>query len=665
MTDGTITKVLVANRGEIAVRILRSAKALGYATVAIYSDPDAEAPHVELADEAVRIGPGEASASYLSIDRVLEAAERTGADALHPGYGFLAENGDLARRCAEAGIVFVGPPESAIRLMGDKVQAKLRMIEAGVPTAPGYHGSDQSEARLRAEAETLGVPLLVKAVAGGGGRGMRIVRDLAELPNALERARSEATNAFGNGDLFLERLVEGARHVEIQVFADRHGHAIHLGERECSVQRRHQKVIEEAPSVAVDADLRARMGEAAVAAARAIEYVGAGTVEFLLDDSGEFYFLEMNTRLQVEHPVTELVTGVDLVAWQLHVADGEPLPLGQAEVQLRGHAIEARLYAEDPWAGFLPQVGQVLAWCPAAGEGVRVDAGIRSGQTISAFYDPMVAKVIGSGPTREIARRRLVQALHRCALLGPTTNRRFLVDLLGSEAFRAGTIKTDTLDAMPIPARPEPPAEVWALAAVLRSRQAVGASETTDAEAWRAASGGDWPVVLVHGETRRELRVAPKGRGHVVTMGDGGATMAVEIVRSQAPCTIVAEIDAVRRSWCVASTGTRIVLDSGAHGFELEEPAILGEGSDDAVGDGRVVAPMGGRVLTVNVAVGDAVEQGQTLVVVEAMKMEHRVVAGIAGRVETVNVAQGDQVAARQVLVTLASDASDEPGEKA
>jgi geranyl-CoA carboxylase alpha subunit len=655
MSTRRITKVLVANRGEIAVRVIRSARALGYGTVAVFSDPDADAPHVLAADEAVRIGPGEAGLSYLSIDRVLEAARRTGADALHPGYGFLAENGDLARRCAEADITFVGPPEHAIRLMGDKVQAKLRMLEAGVPTAPGYHGSDQSEARLQAEARALGVPLLVKAVAGGGGRGMRVVRDLAELSASIERARSEARNAFGNGDLFLERLVEGARHVEIQVFADRHGNVIHLGERECSVQRRHQKVIEEAPSVAVDAELRARMGEAAVAAARAIDYVGAGTVEFLLDDAGAFYFLEMNTRLQVEHPVTEIVTGVDLVAWQLEIAAGERLPLGQADVALRGHAIEARLYAEDPWAGFLPQLGEVFAWVEAEGEGVRVDAGIRAGQMISAFYDPMVAKIIGFGPSREVARRRLVQALRRCVLLGPITNRRFLIDLLDGEAFRTGEIKTDTLDAMPPPPRPEPSPDAWVLAAVLRSREATGARVSTDADPWRPTSGGDWPVVLVHADERRELRVAPRGRDRFeVRTGDGDGESRFDVVLLACePSAVRVEIDGVRRRFTVASTGSLVVLDQDGHVFAFEEPAVLRAAGEGAGGDGRVVAPMGGRVLAVRVAVGDVVEPGQALLVVEAMKMEHRVTASVAGRVTAISVGEGDQVAARQVLATI------------
>ena len=654
MSTTRISKVLVANRGEIAVRVIRSARALGYATVAIYSDADADAPHVALADEAVRIGPGEAARSYLDIDRVLDAARRTGADALHPGYGFLSENGELARRCAEAGVVFVGPPEHAIRLMGDKVQAKLRMLEAGVPTAPGYHGSDQSDARLQSEAEALGVPLLVKAVAGGGGRGMRVVRDLAELTSSVERARSEARNAFGNGDLFLERLVEGARHVEIQVFADRHGNVIHLGERECSVQRRHQKVIEEAPSVAVDAELRARMGEAAVAAARAIDYVGAGTVEFLLDDAGAFYFLEMNTRLQVEHPVTELVTGVDLVAWQLDIAAGERLPLGQADVALRGHAIEARLYAEDPWAGFLPQLGEVLAWNEAQGEGVRVDAGIRTGQVISAFYDPMVAKVIAHGPNREVARRRLVQALRRNVLLGPTTNRRFLVDLLESESFVSGVIKTDTLDAMGTPPRPAPSAEAWALAAVLRSRHAIGTPNITDSEAWRPTSGANWPIVLMHGDDRREFRVGPRGRDVFEVRAAEGESSPVELsIVSTSDAAVVAEVGGVRRRWSVAVVGASIVLDDDGHVFTFEEPAISRSGGDDGSGDGRVASPMGGRVLAVRVAVGDEVEPGQTLVVVEAMKMEHRVTTNVAGRVTTLSVVEGDQVAARQLLATI------------
>jgi geranyl-CoA carboxylase alpha subunit len=393
-------KILIANRGEIACRVARTAHALGYRTVAVFSDADAGAPHVLACDEAVALGGSLVGESYLAVEKLLSAARASGADAVHPGYGFLSENAGFAQACADAGLVFIGPPPSAIDAMGNKAAAKRRMIEAGVPCVPGYQGADQSDATLIAEATKIGLPVMVKAAAGGGGRGMRLVHDSGELAEAIVGARNEAQNAFGSGELILEKAVIDARHVEIQVFADAYGNVIHLGERDCSVQRRHQKVIEEAPSPAVYGALRQRMGAAAVAAARAIGYRGAGTVEFLLGADGAFYFLEMNTRLQVEHPVTEMITGQDLVAWQLRVAAGEKLPLSQDDVQLDGHAIEVRLYAEDPYAGFLPQTGTVAAWRPAEGPGLRTDHGMRDGQAISAFYDPMIAKVIAHGATR-------------------------------------------------------------------------------------------------------------------------------------------------------------------------------------------------------------------------------------------------------------------------
>ncbi len=398
-------KILIANRGEIALRVMRTARALGYRTVAVYSAADAGAPHVVAADQAVAIGPAPAAQSYLSIERVLGAARLTGAGAVHPGYGFLAENADFAAACSEAGLTFIGPPPEAIRLMGNKRLSKLKLGQAGIECIPGYHGKAQSDKRLTAEAAALGTPLMVKAAAGGGGRGLRLVREPGELPRALKAARSEARNAFGSDELILEKALEEARHIEIQVFADGHGNALHLGERDCSVQRRHQKVIEEAPSPALTPELRRRMGEAAVAVVRAIDYLGAGTVEFLLTPEGDFYFLEMNTRLQVEHPVTELVTGLDLVAWQLKIAAGEPLPLRQDQVRLEGHAIEARLYAEDPERGFLPQSGRVLAWEPAAGAGIRVDHGLATGLEVSPYSDPLLAKIVAYGENREAARR--------------------------------------------------------------------------------------------------------------------------------------------------------------------------------------------------------------------------------------------------------------------
>ena len=435
-----IRSVLIANRGEIACRIARTAAAMGIRTVAVYSDADAGAPHVRACDAAVRIGPPPVAESYLNIAAIIDAGKQAGADAVHPGYGFLSENASFAEACVAAGLTFVGPPASAIAAMGNKAAAKARMEAAGVPVVPGWRGADQSDGTLLEAARRIGLPVMVKAAAGGGGRGMRLVTDDAALEAAIKGARNEAASAFGSGELLLEKAVTDARHVEVQIFADTHGTVIHLGERDCSVQRRHQKVIEEAPSPAVPAELRARMGAAAVAAAKAVNYVGAGTVEFLLGGDGAFYFLEMNTRLQVEHPVTEAVTGLDLVEWQFRIADGEPLPLRQEQVALRSHAIEVRLYAEDPARNFLPQSGSVVAWRKPPG--VRTDAGIESGQAISPWYDPLLAKIIAHGATREEARAKLIAALERTVLLGLPTNRRFLIDLLSHSDFAAGKATT-------------------------------------------------------------------------------------------------------------------------------------------------------------------------------------------------------------------------------
>ncbi|MCG8443265.1 MAG: ATP-grasp domain-containing protein, partial [Caulobacterales bacterium] len=434
--------LLIANRGEIACRVMRTARAMGLRTVAVYSDADAAAPHVQLADAAVNIGPPPAGESYLRADTIIDAAKRAGAGAIHTGYGFLSENAAFAQAVEEAGLIFIGPPVGAIEVMGDKARAKRAMIAAGVPCAPGYQGEDQSDETLLREAKAIGFPLMVKAAAGGGGRGMRLVHAEAALADAIGLARSEAENAFGSGALIIEKAIIQPRHVELQVFADAHGTVLHLGERDCSVQRRHQKVVEEAPCPVMTPALRAAMGEAAVDAARAVDYRGAGTVEFLLDRECGFHFLEMNTRLQVEHPVTEAVTGLDLVALQIAVARGEPLGLSQDDVALAGHAIEVRLYAEDPDADFLPSTGPILLWRPPSGAGVRVDAGVETGGEISPFYDPMVAKIIASGPTREDARKRLVRALEGAALFGPKTNRDFLLDALRQDAFVKGEATT-------------------------------------------------------------------------------------------------------------------------------------------------------------------------------------------------------------------------------
>lgn len=437
-----ISKILVANRGEIACRIMRTAKRMGIETVAVYSEADANAPHRKMADEAVAIGPSPALESYLAIDKIINATRSSGADAVHPGYGFLSENADFATACREAGLIFIGPSADAITLMGNKAEAKRYMKKAGVPCIPGYEGEDQSDAAFDTAAQDIGFPVMVKAAAGGGGRGMRLVSKPEKLIKALTAARSEAERSFGSAELILEKAILEPRHIEIQVFADNHRNVVHMGERDCSIQRRHQKVIEEAPSPAVSEDLRDRMGETAAAATKAIGYSGAGTFEFLLSQDKDFYFLEMNTRLQVEHPVTECITGLDLVEWQLRVAAGEPLPRTQEQISFRGHAIEARLYSEDPYKGFLPKTGVLSNWQQAEGPGIRTDHGLESGFEVSPYYDAMIAKVIGYGEDRETARKRLHSALRNTVEEGLTTNRRFLMSCLSHETFMDGNATT-------------------------------------------------------------------------------------------------------------------------------------------------------------------------------------------------------------------------------
>ena len=614
------SKILVANRGEIAWRIMRTARAMGYRTVAVYSDVDKDAPHVDFADEAVHIGPPPVGESYLSIDRILEAAHRSGADAIHPGYGFLSENDSFASACEKAGLVFIGPPPAAIAAMGNKAAAKRRMIDAGVPCVPGYQGADQSDANLEKESRKIGLPVMVKAAAGGGGRGMRLVELDGDLGEAIRAARAEAESAFGSGELILEKAVIDARHVEIQVFADAHGNVIHLGERDCSVQRRHQKVIEEAPSPAVDADLRARMGAAAVAAARAIAYRGAGTVEFLLAGDGAFYFLEMNTRLQVEHPVTEAITGQDLVAWQIKVAAGETLPLTQEQVRFDGHAIEVRLYAEDAYAGFLPQTGRIDVWRPAAGSGVRVDHGMKEDLAISPFYDPMIAKVVAHGATREQARARLIQALRDTVVLGPTTNRHFLIRLLEHAEFAAGKATTAFLVDHVFPA-PEISGAHWNLAASLLW-QASAERYSAPLRGWRNSNPEPTPIRLAAGGTERLLRV------------EGGP-------QSAAPFHI---------------DGNDVIVDLDALTVRFTDKTYAPPETAAAGSDGKLRAPMDGRVVAIKVTAGDMVVRGQTLIVLEAMKIQHQLKAALDARVEAVSVEEGQQVANRAVLVTMASD---------
>ena len=627
-------KILIANRGEIACRVMRTAHRLGYRTVAVFSDADAHAPHVALADEAVCIGAAPAAASYLNIDALLDAARRTGADAVHPGYGFLSERADFAEACAVAGLVFIGPPPAAIRAMGDKALAKRRMIAAGVPCAPGYLGEDQSDERLAAEAATLGLPLLVKAVAGGGGRGMRLVRQTQDLADALAGARREALSAFGDGTLMLERLIDDGRHIEIQVFCDQHGHAVHLGERDCTAQRRRQKVIEEAPSPIVSPAMREAMGRDAVAAAQAVGYRGAGTVEFIVDAHKRHYFLEMNTRLQVEHPVTECITGFDLVEWQLRVAAGEALPVTQEQVRFDGHAIELRLYAEDPYDSWKPQTGRILGWAPERSP-VRIDHGIAAGGEVTPYYDAMVAKFIAHGRDRADATRRLVRALAEVPLLGVLNNGRFLRDLLLHPQFRDAQLTTTRLDEWaaagePLLQRPAPPDVAWWLAAALRAGP----------QAQRPASVERFTLSL---QCQGATRTLPAPPAELDILSVDGDTVRFRCAGVQGRAIVHADGDTLH-----------LALDGAV--FDFTEPSPYPK-QDTLADPSRARAPVAGVVASVAVAVGDRVTAGQPLVCVEAMKMEMWLSAGAAGTVRALNVKPKDPVAAGAVLVELEIDA--------
>ncbi len=648
----SFSKILVANRGEIACRVMRTARALGYRTVAVFSDADADAPHVRQADEAVHVGASPAADSYLRIAALIEAARRTGADAVHPGYGFLSESAAFAQACLDANLVFIGAPPAAIRKMGDKALAKQRMLAAGVPCAPGYLGAEQDDERLAHEAAALGYPLLVKAVAGGGGRGMRLVREAAEIVPAIAGARREALSAFGDGALMLERLIEDGRHIEIQVFADAHGNAIHLGERDCTAQRRRQKVIEESPSPAVSPAMREAMGRDAVAAALAVGYRGAGTVEFIVDAGLKHYFLEMNTRLQVEHPVTETVTGLDLVEWQLRVAAGERLPLQQHEVRLQGHAIEARLYAEDPYSQptpFAPQTGRVHWWRPEAAAsqaGVRIDHGIAEGGEVSPFYDAMVAKFIAHGRDRDDAIRRLRAALQDAPLLGLRNNGRFLADLLDHPDFRGAALTTTRIDRWfeqgePIARRPLPTAEAWCVAA----------AALTHGAGWRADSVAAYDIELRcdDGETER-LRVCP-GHGGAVLVVHRGEAHEVGLIRFE-PGELNYRFDGVQRRAVALHHGSDLHLALAGASLVFSEPSALAS-ADAGVDERRVRAAVAGVVTQVLVQPGDTVAAGQALVCVEAMKMEMWLAAPSAGVVLTVHARVGEQVAAGTVLAGL------------
>ncbi|MEQ9544614.1 MAG: acetyl/propionyl/methylcrotonyl-CoA carboxylase subunit alpha [Marinobacter sp.] len=645
-----LKKLLIANRGEIAVRVIRTAKALGYRTVAIYSEADARALHVHEADEAVCVGPAQVSASYLNVDAILEAAKKTGADCIHPGYGFLSENASFANACKDAGLIFVGPPANAIELMGSKRRSKIAMQEAGVPVVPGYEGNNASDDELISAAGDIGYPLMIKASAGGGGRGMRLVQHETELADNIKRARSEAKQAFGDDELILEKAVIEPRHVEIQVFADRHGNAVYLGERDCSVQRRHQKVVEEAPSPFVTPELRQAMGEAAVKAALACSYEGAGTVEFLVDKDRNFYFLEMNTRLQVEHPVTELITGQDLVAWQLAFAEGQPLPLKQEDIQLNGHAMEVRLYAEDPAHDFTPQTGPLIAFEPAKGEGLRFDTGVRSGDTITPHYDPMLAKVIAWGQNRDEARRRLIRALEDTTVFGVTTNRYFLSRIIADETFGAGEATTAFLQQAfrddPSLAPYTPGIRELALAACILDHGNLGQS------AWSNAPATMTPMKLDTGGETVELLVRKTGNTVSVSHGDSHYQLLLESFGDGLLCIID---NNVRQRCQYHREGDSLYLQAFGQAWTVRDVTHQPAAGANGAGSGKVQATMDGAIIDVLVKPGQTVQQGDTLVILEAMKMEHPVKADRDGVVDEVLVSNGDQVKRSQMLVNIAA----------
>lgn len=654
--------VLVANRGEIAVRVMRTLRRLGIRSVAVYSDPDANARHVLEADTAVRLGPATARESYLDIGKVLDAAARTGAQAIHPGYGFLSENAEFAAACERAGVVFLGPPARAIEVMGDKITAKNAVAAFDVPVVPGVAKPGLSDDELVAAAEEVGYPVLIKPSAGGGGKGMRLVDDPSRLRDALLGARREAASSFGDDTLFLERFVLRPRHIEVQVLADTHGNVVHLGERECSLQRRHQKVIEEAPSPLLDPQTRARIGAAACNTARSVDYVGAGTVEFIVsaDRPDEFFFMEMNTRLQVEHPVTEAITGLDLVEWQLRVAAGEKLGFAQDDVELHGHAIEARVYAEDPARGFLPTGGRVLHVSEPSGAGVRVDSSLLSGTLVGSDYDPMLSKVIAHGEDRDEALAKLDAALARTAILGVQTNIEFLRFLLADERVRAGDLDTALLDERVADFAPLPaPDDVLAAGGLYRQwaldRRAAG-------DPWAVPTG--WRVGGAPAPVRTEMQTPL--RSDTVSVWGNPTRARVQVAEGETRSASVhvdgarmdVTLDGVRREyqWAEADRHLWIADERGAwHLREAEQHTIHRAGGAQQA---QILSPMPGSVIAVQAASGTEVSEGDVVVVVEAMKMEHSLSAPVSGRVELL-VSVGDQVTVDQVLARLVPEEPD------
>jgi geranyl-CoA carboxylase alpha subunit len=643
-----MNKILIANRGEIAVRVIRTAQQLGYATVSVFSDVDADAPHVQQADQAVRLGAADVSESYLNAERILEAVRQSGADAIHPGYGFLSENADFAQQVIDAGILWIGPTPNSMRVMGNKAAAKAAITNCDVPLVPGYFGKDQSDTAFVTAVEQIGYPVMVKAAAGGGGRGMRLVTQADDFLSALASARSESLKSFGSDELLLEKAILNPRHIEFQIFGDQYGNTIHLGERDCSIQRRHQKVIEEAPSPAVSPELREKMGQAAVAIAQAASYTNAGTVEFLLDEDRQFYFIEMNTRLQVEHPVTELITGFDLVEWQLLVAEGNALPVSQNDVTLNGHAIEVRLYAESPAKDFLPDTGTIHRWSPPAGVGIRVDHGLNSGQNITPFYDAMIAKVITHGATRTIAQRRLQRALEQTYALGVATNRSFLLNILQHPVFTSGAATTSFIEGTLDPAATSQLTSLeWLAAAILYT---IGQqSNTTALIGWTAR-----PATFCFDPQDTHNVVSVETNGDVLQIMQAATTQQLQVIALDAN-HLVFERDGLREEATFAlGPDNQIWVQLRGADQEFTNSLLTPAVAVESQSSGRILAPMPGSVLRIDVSAGDTVEKGQPALVIEAMKMEQTIACPVSGTVVDVLVESGQQVTPRQLIVVIA-----------
>ncbi len=659
MMKKTFRKILIANRAEIALRVMRTCRAMGIATTGVYSDADIDAPHTRFADEAVHIGPSPGKDSYLNLAKIIEAAQRSGADAIHPGYGFLSENAEFAEACARAGIIFIGPSPRVIRQMGLKSAARRLMSEAGVRVVPGYDGEDQGIETLRAQIRRVGFPVLIKASAGGGGKGIRVARSDGEVDDAVEAARRAAEKSFGDGSLLIERYVEHARHVEIQIMGDNHGNLVHLFERDCSLQRRHQKIIEESPSPAVNDELRRAMGEAAVKAGRAINYTNAGTVEFILAPSGEFYFIEANTRLQVEHPVTEMITGIDLVRLQIEIAEGKPLPFSQNDLQRSGHAIEARLYAEDPQNNFLPSTGKIHDWkLPREIDGLRIDAGVDRGTEVGIYYDPMLAKFIAFGEDRQTALRKLSFALRASSIQGLSTNRDFLIDILESEEFGEGNIHTgfidDRYDLSVAGDDPHPDrASLVAVAIYLQ-------------EQWRKSNSllaGLPPGYRNNPFRDLSLKLQiDKREAEVVWRQVSDGNYEVKIFDSSIDaqvlfCTLEGirlALNGVQRHFRIVEVGDNFYVHSSV-GSRVISRIPRHPVRHSVAEEGSANSPMPGQVLKILVVAGQKVSAGDPLIILEAMKMEHTMRAAVDGVIETVLVSQGEVVGPGQVLVQIAA----------